>query len=99
MWSYGYGYWGFPFFPIIWLVFWIVLIGYIFRGRHKWSRYHESHSDKSAEDILADRFANGEIDEKEYEDRIEVLKKHRKARLFVNRKSSSMRVRLLVLYV
>lgn len=80
MWHYSYGFWGFPFIPLLWLLFWFVVI-FLFWGRPgRFRRYHDhdSHSDKSAEEVLADRFAHGEIDEKEYESRLEVLKKHSK---------------------
>lgn len=74
---YGYGLgWGFPFFPIIPILFWVLII-FLFWGWHKGGRHHtHSEDNKSAEDILADRFAKGEIDEKEYEKRLEILKKH-----------------------
>ncbi len=80
MWNYGYGYdFGFPFFPLVWLIFWVVVIFLIFGRKRRWGRYHhDSPKDMTAEEVLADRFAHGEIDEKEYEHRLEVLKKHRK---------------------
>lgn len=78
MWNYGFGYWGFPFFPFFWLVIWIIVIMYIFGGKRRWTKHHDAHSNKSAEEILAERFANGEIDEEEYDHRLEVLKKHNK---------------------
>lgn len=78
MWHYGF-FWGFPFFPIFGLIFWIVVVFLIFGRGRRWEKYHHvAHSDKSAEDVLADRFAHGEIDDKEYESRLEVLKKHSK---------------------
>jgi putative membrane protein len=82
MYHYGFGFWGFPFFPLIWIAFWIIIIMLIFgrwgRGR-RWERYHhESQKEMTAEEVLADRFAHGEIDEKEYEHRLEVLKRHSK---------------------
>ena len=82
MYHYGYGWWGFPFEPLLWIAFWLIIIVLIFGrwGHHRrWDRYHhESQKDMSAEEVLADRFARGEIDEKEYEKRLTVLKKHRK---------------------
>jgi putative membrane protein len=67
--------WGFLFFPIIW-IFVSVLIMLLFWGWHKGDRYTRPENNNSAENILADRFAKGEIDEKEYEKRLEILKKH-----------------------
>jgi len=80
MWHYGFGFWGFPFFPLLWFVLWIGVI-YLFWGRgHRHGRYHqhETQQNMTAEEVLADRFAHGEIDEKEYEHRLEVLRKHSK---------------------
>lgn len=80
MYHYGLGWWwGFPFEPLIWIAVWILIIYLIFGRRHRWERYHgDSKKDMTAEEVLADRFARGEIDEKEYEKRLEVLKKHNK---------------------
>jgi putative membrane protein len=77
---YALGWWGFPFFPLIWVAVWLVIIFFIFGRfghRRHWDRYNDSRKEMSAEEVLADRFAQGEIDEKEYENRLEVLKKHR----------------------
>ena len=75
MWHYSY-FWGFPFFPILWLVFWVFVISFCFRGRGRWHHHSHNHSDKSAEDTLRDRFAHGEINEKEYKERMRVLAEH-----------------------
>lgn len=79
MWHYSYGWdWFFPFSPLLWIVFWLVIIFLIFGRRHRWDHSHrDSQRDMDAEEVLADRFARGEIDEKEYEKRLEVLKKHK----------------------
>ncbi len=72
-WNYnGFG-WGFIV-PVIWIA-----IGLLFwRGHgHHHSRWHHDECSNSAEDILSERFAKGEIDEKEYEKRIATLKKHK----------------------
>jgi putative membrane protein len=77
-WHYGF-FWGFPFYPLLWLLFWVFVVFLMWGRGRRWRGYHHhSHSDKSAEDVLADRFAHGEIDEKEYDERLEVLKKHSK---------------------
>ncbi len=76
MWHYGFGFGFFPFFPFIWILFWILIVALFFRG---WGRRHghwydHEHEDKSTEEILKQRFAHGEIDEKEYKERMRVLK-------------------------
>ena len=72
---YGYGFgWLFP--TIIWLFF-IIFISSLFWGRRR-RRWHDHfEEDKTPEEILADRFAKGEIDETEYKKRLDVLKKQK----------------------
>lgn len=75
-WWYGYG-WFFPGF--FWIIIWIFIVIFIFRGgRHRWEDRYDR--EKNAEEVLADRFARGEIDEKEYEKRLEVIRKHVKTK-------------------
>ncbi len=80
-WNYGLG-WFFPglfclsFFVIFWLFVAFLFVGrgrrsYCDRGHHHWA------ADRSAEDLLADRFARGEIDEEEYNRRMVVLRRQR----------------------
>jgi putative membrane protein len=66
----GPGVW-WPIFPITWLLIVgaIVTTIVILRRRH-WAR----HGIRSGEARLAERYANGEIDEQEYKDRLAVLK-------------------------
>ena len=79
MYNYGYGlWWGFPFEPLIWAAFWLLIIFLIFGRHRRWDRHQDAKKDMTAEEVLADRFARGEIDEKEYEKRLAVLKKHSK---------------------
>lgn len=55
-------------------IFWILLIGFLvfnFAGRR---RYWQQHSPGSAEGVLRERYARGEIDETEYRQRLEVLR-------------------------
>jgi putative membrane protein len=69
MWGQGMGW----FFPIIMMVFWIaVIIGIFFLVR--WSilsanKDHRYKSQESALDILKKRYARGEINKEEFEDR------------------------------
>jgi putative membrane protein len=77
MWHYGF-FWGFPFFPLFGLIFWILVVSLIWGRGHRFAKYHDHmvHGNKSAGEILAERFANGEIDEKEYDHRLAVLRKN-----------------------
>lgn len=72
------GFWGFPFFPFLSLLFWFLIISFVFRwGR--WGHYHRGwQNTPSAEDIVRERFAKGEIDEKEYKERLSVLRERAK---------------------
>lgn len=76
MYHYGFGF--FPFFPLFGIVFWIIILSLIFRGWGRWHHRWHDHADKSAEDIVRDRFAHGEINEKEYREKMRVLKEQTK---------------------
>jgi putative membrane protein len=73
--------WGFILFPL----FWILVLGLIFAIVGRRARRHHWHggwghpaywnqAGRSAESTLAERFAQGDIDEKEYRARLEVLR-------------------------
>jgi putative membrane protein len=67
-WGGGPGAW-WPIFPIFWVLFWGIQIFTLFRFRGRaWGRGH------SAEDVLAERYARGEIAVDEYRERLRVLK-------------------------
>ncbi|HZA39184.1 MAG TPA: SHOCT domain-containing protein [Actinomycetota bacterium] len=63
------GWW--PIFPIFWILFWGVLIFAFFRFRGGWARGRPM---QSAEGVLAERYARGEISDNEYRERLSVLK-------------------------
>jgi putative membrane protein len=65
------GWW--PVFPLFWLLLWGVLIFALFRFRGRWGWRHGA----SAESVLAERYARGEISEDEYKERLNVLKSTR----------------------
>jgi putative membrane protein len=60
-----------PIFPILWLLFLGFVIFAVFRFRRGGGRWHPG---PSAEGVLAERYARGEISEDEYRERLEVLK-------------------------
>ena len=66
------GWW--PIFPLFWF---LLLFGVIFLFRRGCARGY--HSGRSGESALGERFARGEIDEREYRDRLEVLRNSRKS--------------------
>lgn len=76
LWHYGWGF-GFPWFGLFFLFFFLF---WLIPGRRHWHRHgaYRWNGEKSAEEVLADRYARGEISKEEYEERITVLKKHSK---------------------
>ncbi len=78
-WNYGFG-WFFPglFFMFFFVFFWLLIILVFWGNWRRWGR-HRGHrhwqGGKTAEELLADRFARGEIEEDEYNKRLEVLRR------------------------
>jgi putative membrane protein len=68
----------FVLFPLFWILLIVVLFA-IF-GRRRWRNHgacgygQQAQASASAESVLAQRFANGDVDEKEYRARLEVLR-------------------------
>ena len=60
-----------PIFPLFWLLLWGVVIFAIFRFV-RGGRWHRSHT---AQAVLAERYARGEISVEEYRERLSVLEK------------------------
>ncbi len=73
-WGFGPGPWLFILVPL----FWFLVLGLVFAlvGRRRWRR-HGPMSTRSAEATLAERFAQGDIEEVEYRARLEVLRANR----------------------
>ena len=76
---------GFPWFFVFVPLFWIALFAllFAFAGR-RWRRarfaerdWHSAAGSRDAEKTLAERFAQGDIDETEYRARLEVLRANR----------------------
>jgi putative membrane protein len=82
----GFGWW--LLFPLFWILFFVLLFAFVGRRwRRRWGpgpwaygdpRWAGGHGgSRSAESTLAERFANGDIDEVEYRARLEVLRANR----------------------
>jgi putative membrane protein len=71
--GYGHG----PLDAILWVILWIVAIGFILRlvrggrpgWRGMWSQHHGGWREKDALDILKERYAKGEINKQEFEEK------------------------------
>ena len=61
----------FVLFPLFWLLLWGVVLFALFRSRRRWGGWHQA---RSPQDLLAERYAQGEISEQEYRERLTVLK-------------------------
>jgi putative membrane protein len=76
-WNGGYGWW-FPFFPLfgffLFALFLFLVFG-VFARRRMWGGPPHRDPVHTAEADLARRFAAGEIDEKEYEQRVATLRR------------------------
>jgi putative membrane protein len=69
----GDGSWGFGM-GLVWLVFLgLIVAGIVLAVRGSWDREDRGPRGRSALEILDERFARGEIDREEYEDRKRVL--------------------------
>jgi len=65
----GYGWFPFPFFPLIFFPFWIVVFIAL---RQRW---RNGFSRQTGESVLAERYARGEIDAVEFTTRRDVLRR------------------------
>lgn len=85
----GFGWW-FLLIPVFWILVFVALFAFVGRRwRRRWGagpwaygdpRWGAGHAgSRSAESTLAERFANGDIDEVEYRARLEVLRASREA--------------------
>ena len=59
-----------PIFPLFWVIFLGAVIFAVLRSR-RGGRWHHGHS---VQDVLAERYARGEISVEEYRERLSVLK-------------------------
>jgi len=75
-WNGGYGWFPFfPFFGFFFVAFFLFLVFGVFGRRRGWGGPPHRDPVQTAEGDLARRFAAGEIDEKEYEQRISTLRR------------------------
>ncbi|MFD5277668.1 SHOCT domain-containing protein [Pseudarthrobacter sp. NPDC058362] len=72
------GIWGYIMMSISMLIFWgAIIAGVVLLARSLRAPGHQHYQappSRSAEDLLAERFARGEIDEAEYQNRLAVLR-------------------------
>ncbi len=68
--AWGHGPW-WPIFPIFWILFWVTIVFFVFRARGRWGRRFAG---PSGEEVLAERYARGEISDNEYRERLAVLR-------------------------
>ena len=72
--------WAFVVIPLFWILFFVLIFGFFGRRMRRnawnngWGHHGWSQPSRSAEASLAERFAQGDIDEKEYRARLEVLR-------------------------
>ncbi|MEU8145641.1 hypothetical protein [Nonomuraea sp. NPDC048901] len=72
-WGWGAGFW--PIIPVLWGLFWVAVVALAVRTWQKGRRHRtEAGATTSAERILAERYARGEMSDDEYFQRISVLK-------------------------
>ena len=69
-------FWWFPVIPLFFLGFWLIVLllvrPWAWRRRGPWA-----YGTGSAEGVLAERYARGEVTEEEYRSRLEVLRRDR----------------------
>jgi len=66
--------WSWPFFgPLFWILLLVVVIGFVMIGRRPSHHVPPTSTRPGPLDILKERFARGEIDKAEYEERRKVL--------------------------
>ncbi|WP_394551463.1 SHOCT domain-containing protein [Agromyces sp. MMS24-JH15] len=77
-WAAGWG-WMFFLIPLFWILFFVLLFTFLGRRwrRAAWSGDGPPWARGGAEHTLAERFAQGDIDEQEYRARLEVLRANR----------------------
>jgi len=82
MWWYGdgdVGAWGYVLMTISMVLFWgFVIYGVVMLLRYVGREDRPSSRRSTPEELLAERFARGEIDQQEYRERMESLREHRR---------------------
>lgn len=83
MWGHGWGWAGWTMFGVVMVVFWAIVITAVIvairyaGGSRNTAGAPATYGPPRPEDVLAERFARGEIDEDEYRRRVTVLHEHR----------------------
>lgn len=80
MWWYGdgnVGAWGYVLMTLSMIAFWgLIIYGVVLLARSAGRPDQRADRRLTADDVLADRFARGEIDEQEYRQRLDTLRSH-----------------------
>lgn len=84
MWHGNFGWGGWAMMLITMAVFWAVIISIVvlvirYLARDRKLPRQEGKTSRSAEELLAQRYARGELDDDEYRRRVTVLREHQKA--------------------
>ncbi len=84
MWHGTFGWGGWALMLITMAVFWAVIISIVvlvirYPARDRKLTHQEGKTSRSAEELLAQSYARGELDDDEYRRRVTVLREHRKA--------------------
>ncbi|GAA4832280.1 SHOCT domain-containing protein [Saccharopolyspora rosea] len=76
--GYGAGIWGMAVMTVSMLLFWaLIIIAIVALVRYLGRAGRDQRRTTTAQDVLAERFARGEIDEEEYRRRLRALSEHR----------------------
>ncbi|TDD40856.1 SHOCT domain-containing protein [Saccharopolyspora elongata] len=79
--GYGAGVWGFAMMTVSMVLFWaLIIVAIVALVRYLGRTGRAEKGTGSAEEILAERFARGDIDEEEYRRRLQALSEHGRRR-------------------
>jgi putative membrane protein len=77
--GYGWGVWGLTVMTVSMVLFWaLIILAIVALVRYLQRSAHSDHGTATAEELLAERFARGEMDEEEYRRRLTALAERRR---------------------